>query len=198
MEAGPAADSVGAGSPAPVLPPDVLTGRYSAPVIGYLDIETSFEGEVTVVGLLRSDRGLVQLVGEAVGAAPVAELLAGIDTICTFNGERFDLPVLSRTLGVDMLVEFRSLDLSVECRRLGIRGGLKRIESSLGISRRVRGVNGYDAMVLWKAWGQGDREALDTLLRYNREDVLNLVLLQRRLHGDLCALAPVQHVVMGT
>lgn len=166
-------------------------------MIGYLDIETSFEGDVTVVGLLRSDRGLVQLVGGAVGAAPLAEHLAGLDTICTFYGEGFDLPVLRRALGVDLLVDYRSLDLSVECRRLGIRGGLKAVESSLGISRRTRGIKGYDAMVLWKAWQTGERHAIDTLLRYNREDVLNLVLLERRLHGDLCALAPIEHVVVG-
>jgi hypothetical protein len=166
-------------------------------VIGYLDIETSFESELSVVGVLRSDRGVVQLVGGAIDAGAVDGLLDGLDTICTFNGEGFDLPVLRRTLGLDLLVDYRSLDLSLECRRLGIRGGLKAIELSLGIGRRVRGLNGYDAMVLWRRWRDGDREALETLLGYNRDDVVNLVLLERRLHGDLSALQPVSHLVVG-
>ncbi len=165
-------------------------------MIGYLDIETSFKGGVTVVGLLRCDRGLVQLVGDAVPAG-VDELLARVDTVCTFNGERFDLPVLQRAFGLDLLVAYRSLDLSVECRRLGVRGGLKAVEASLGIRRHLRDVNGYDAMVLWERWTRGDRAAIEKLLDYNRDDVMNLVLLERRLHGDLCALAPVERVVLG-
>jgi hypothetical protein len=166
-------------------------------VIGYLDIETSFEERLTVFGLLRTDRGLLQLVGHAIERASMVEALRGIDTICTFNGERFDLPKLREAIGIDLLAEYRSLDLSIECVRLGIRGGLKSIESQLGITRSVKGVNGYDAMVLWRAWTAGDREALETLLAYNREDVLNLVSLERRLSGDLSALPSMQLTVVG-
>lgn len=166
-------------------------------MIGYLDIETSFDGDVTVVGVLRTDRGVVQLVRPAVTETAVLDLLDGLDTICTFNGERFDLPVLHRALGLDLLERYRSLDLSVECRRLGIRGGLKAIEASLGIDRTVRGITGYDAMVLWRRWESGERDALRTLIGYNRDDVVNLVLLERRLCGDLCALGEIGHEVVG-
>jgi hypothetical protein len=166
-------------------------------VIGYLDIETSFTGELTVVGLLRAERGLIQIVGKAITREAVDETLRGIDTICTFNGESFDLPVLRRTLGIGLLERCRSLDLSIECRRVGLRGGLKRIEDGLSIPRRLRGVTGYDAMVLWDRWEHGDREALEILLQYNRDDVINLRLLERRLRGDLEMPQPVEQIVVG-
>jgi uncharacterized protein YprB with RNaseH-like and TPR domain len=166
-------------------------------VIGYLDIETSFRGEVTVVGLLRMDRGVVQLVGDAITREALLDALHGLDTMCTFNGESFDLPVLRRAFGIGLLERYRSVDLSIECRQHGIRGGLKRIEASLSIPRRLRGVSGLDAMVLWDRWLRGDRPALDTLLAYNRDDVVNLALLERRLRGDLELLPVLEPIVLG-
>jgi len=166
-------------------------------VIGYLDIETSFSGELTVFGLLRSRGPLVQIVGEAIDRGSVEATLEGLDTLCTFNGEGFDLPVLRRTLGIGLLERYRSLDLSLECRRVGIRGGLKKIEMGMQIPRRLRNVNGYDAMLLWERWEKGDREALDVLLEYNRDDVINLALLERRLRGDLEMPQPVEFVIVG-
>ena len=165
-------------------------------MIGYLDIETSFSGEVTLTGLLRPDRGLIQLVGDANTRQDLEMLFRGLDTLCTFYGESFDLPVLRRSFGVGLLERFRSLDLSVECRRVGINGGLKRIETTMQIPRRLRGITGYDAMVLWERWENGDRDALQTLLDYNADDVINLALLERRLRGDLEIPPPVRPLVV--
>src|SRR5713226_9326852 len=110
------------------------------------------------------DRGVVQLVGEAITREALLDALHGLDTLCTFNGESFDLPILRRAFGLGLLERFRSLDLSIECRRTGLRGGLKRIEASLSIPRRSNGINGVDAMLLWDRWRHGDRGALRTLL----------------------------------
>ncbi len=165
-------------------------------MIGYLDIETSFSGEVTLTGLMRPDRGLIQLVGDANTREDLEMLFRGLDTVCTFNGESFDLPVLRRSFGVGLLERFRSLDLSIECRHVGINGGLKRIEASMQIPRRLRGITGYDAMVLWDRFQNGDRDALQTLLDYNADDVINLALLERRLRGDLEIPPPVRPLVV--
>ncbi len=167
-------------------------------MVGYLDIETSFRSEVTVFGLLRAERGLIQIIGGALTRDAIDDALRGIDTLCTFNGEAFDLPVLRRAFGIGLLERCRSLDLSIDCRRAGLRGGLKRIEDGLSIPRRLRGIGGYDAMVLWDRWEKGnDRDALETLLQYNRDDVTNLALLERRLRGDLELPQPVEQVVIG-
>ncbi|RPI03972.1 MAG: exonuclease, partial [Zetaproteobacteria bacterium] len=83
----------------------------------YLDIETCAGGAVTVVGIYREDRGLCQLVGGEITDVTVWEALEGVDTLCTFNGDRFDLPILERQVRVDLRGRFASLDLLRECRR---------------------------------------------------------------------------------
>ncbi|MDZ4339642.1 MAG: ribonuclease H-like domain-containing protein [candidate division NC10 bacterium] len=179
----------------------------------YLDIETSFGGEITVIGLYAPDRGLVQLVGGGISdrvrwvfgfigflgfklnkpnrpnRLNKRRALEGIQVICTYNGSRFDLPVIRRRLGLDLCAAFTSHDLMYDCWRRRLYGGLKRVEERLGISRRTRGIDGVDAMRLWHRYETSrDREALATLLEYNREDVLNLECLDRMLRGSVaCA-----------
>ncbi len=148
----------------------------------YLDIETSFDGAITVVGLSTENRGMVQLVGGKVSDVAVWRALEGVQTICTYNGSRFDLPVIRRRLGLDLSKEFRSHDLMYHCWRHGLFGGLKRVEEQLGISRRSKGIDGIDAMRLWSRFeNNGDEEALGVLLSYNQDDVLNLPILEARL-----------------
>lgn len=150
----------------------------------YLDIETCADGDVTVVGIYREDRGLRQLVGGEISDVTVWEALEGVDTLCTFNGDRFDLPILERRVRVDLRRQFTSLDLLRECRRVGLKGGLKHLEERFGIARNTRGMGGWDALRLWARYEhEGDREALQTLLEYNREDVMNLVQLERIVVG---------------
>jgi uncharacterized protein len=148
----------------------------------YLDIETSFEGAITVVGLYAPDRGLIQLIGTRISDVTVWQALEGVETICTYNGNRFDLPVIRRRLGLDLCAAFQSYDLMYTCWRHGLFGGLKRVEEQLGISRRVKGIDGMEAMRLWSRYEtDDDEEALQVLLTYNREDVLNLPVLEARL-----------------
>jgi uncharacterized protein YprB with RNaseH-like and TPR domain len=160
----------------------------------YLDIETCAGGDVTVVGVFREDRGLRQLVGGEITDVTLWEALDGVDTICTFNGDRFDLPILERQVRVDLRRHFRSLDLLRECRRVGLKGGLKQLEERFGIARNTRGMSGWHALQLWARYeNEGDRAALDVLLEYNREDVMNLVQLERVVVGvglDLECRAP--------
>lgn len=148
----------------------------------YLDIETSFDGTITVVGLYAPARGLIQLIGTQISDVTVWQALEGVETICTYNGSRFDLPVIRRRLGLDLCAAFQSLDLMYTCWRHGLFGGLKRVEEQLGISRRVKGIDGMEAMRLWSRYEtDDDEEALRVLLSYNREDVMNLPVLEARL-----------------
>ena len=150
----------------------------------YLDIETCAAGSVTVVGIYREDRGLRQLVGGEITDVNVWSALEGVEMLCTFNGDRFDLPILERHTRVDLRGQFRSLDLLRECRRVGLKGGLKALEERFGIRRATRGLHGWDALRLWAQYeGEGDRDALRVLLEYNREDVMNLVQLERIVVG---------------
>jgi len=61
-------------------------------------------------------------------------------------------------------------------RRMRFVGGLKAIESQAGILRSevTTGLGGFDAVRLWHAYDAGDDDALDLLLEYNMEDVVNL------------------------
>jgi uncharacterized protein YprB with RNaseH-like and TPR domain len=157
----------------------------------YLDIETCASGDVTVVGIYREDRGLCQLVGGAITDLSVWEALEGVDTLCTFNGDRFDLPILERQVRVNLRAHFASLDLLRECRRAGLQGGLKRLEERFGIARNTRGMGGWDAMQLWTCYeNEGNQDALRVLLEYNREDVMNLMQLERIVVGVGLDLAP--------
>ena len=68
------------------------------------------------------------------------------------------------------------------CWRHRLYGGLKAVERQLGIYRRLKEVNGYEAVRLWcKYVNDYDMDALATLLEYNQEDVVNLRALRYRL-----------------
>lgn len=148
----------------------------------YLDIETAFDGAISVIGIYRPDLGTIQLVGGGVRDLPLYEALDGVTTLVTFNGTSFDLPIIRKRLYVDLKNEFEHSDLLYICRRRGLRGGLKKVEMLLGIGRATAGVSGWDAPRLWNRYETyGDHRALQTLLDYNREDVINLALLEFHL-----------------
>jgi uncharacterized protein len=163
---------------------DAFPGR-----VAYLDIETDggteFEN-VTVIGLY-DGHALQQFVrGENLLRFP--EALADIAVLVTFYGGGFDLPVLKRAfpkLPFDQL----HVDLCPTLRRLGYRGGLKSIEGQLGMSRspETTGLNGWDAVRLWREWRRGREASLRTLLAYNAEDVLNMVPLAALAARELAA-----------
>jgi uncharacterized protein YprB with RNaseH-like and TPR domain len=147
----------------------------------YLDIETSYYGEITVVGIYRHPYDLVQVVLPEIDADTVMDALAGTEELVTYWGHRFDLPVIRANLGIDLRGEFHSTDLADICHRHGLYGGLKKVERDLGIGRVTAGVTGEDAMRLWHEWTLGREESLARLLKYNEEDVVNLYLVEREL-----------------
>lgn len=164
----------------------------------YLDIETTFAGSISVIGIYRPDYGTIQLVGGGVTDLNLYESLSGISTIVTFNGSSFDLPMIRKRLLADLRAEFDHRDLLYVCRRRGLRGGLKVVERMLGIARDTVGVSGWDAPRLWSRYElYADEASLATLLAYNIEDVVNLAALEAILDGSAAVdPAPGLHVLM--
>jgi uncharacterized protein YprB with RNaseH-like and TPR domain len=145
----------------------------------YLDIETTGGspdlGDVTVVGLFAEGRTTSLVSGESLSESRLRGELARYDLLVTFFGSVFDLPFLAAKFP-SVTFDQPHIDLCFAARRLGLRGGLKSIESQVGISRGpdLKGLDGWDAVRLWQQWQRGDAGALDLLLRYNEADVRNL------------------------
>lgn len=141
----------------------------------YLDIETDGPScNVTLVGLYDGLKMHTFMAGR--NLPEVVEQLEAATLLVSYNGAGFDLPVLRRAFP-GMKLRAIHIDLLYPLRRLGHRGGLKAIEAQLGISRssKTAGLDGWDAVRLWREAQAGSKPALETLVAYNAEDVRNLV-----------------------
>ncbi|HHW20207.1 ribonuclease H-like domain-containing protein [Thermodesulfovibrio thiophilus] len=146
-----------------------------------LDIETNGYtvekgGHVTVVGLY-SPTGYQALVkGENLTGESLQQALDEYKYLITFYGSIFDIPFLKTefpNLKIDHLPHF---DLFFAAKRLGIQGGLKKLETLFLIEREdeLKGLNGYDAIKLWQSYLKGSIDSLELLISYNRADTENL------------------------
>lgn len=143
----------------------------------FLDIETTGlggEAYTTVCGVLDQSGFTAFSRGDEMDL--LSEYLEQFKLIVTFNGRSFDVPFLRRELGQDILRQAAHMDLMHVLRRLGLKGGLKKIEQALGVGRpsSLSTLDGRDAITLWDMSQEGEDEALETLIRYNAEDVLVL------------------------
>jgi len=106
--------------------------------------------------------------------AAAGEKLKEFDIVVSFNGKQFDMPFIEQHFSYSYNVIH--LDLRYMLKELGLQGGLKRIEHKLGIDRGadLAGVDGFEAVRLWHQYKRGNQHALDKLLRYNEQDIINL------------------------
>lgn len=154
----------------------------------YLDIETTGATwphlTVTVIGLYDGRTFYQFVLGENLW--DFLELIDRYQVLVTFNGSQFDLPVLQAFFG--QRFPQAHIDLRFVLARLGYKGGLKKIEPRFGLHRPpdLEGLDGYDAVLLWQRAQRGDSQALDTLRRYNREDVINLETLMIEAYQRAC------------
>jgi uncharacterized protein YprB with RNaseH-like and TPR domain len=143
----------------------------------FLDIETTgFYGDITVIGLSdgNSFKSLVR--GFNLDRDNLAQAFDDKKLLITFNGASFDVPVIKRFFN-EAVPDIPHLDLRFPLAKLGYTGGLKNIEKTLGIKRddSVEGVSGADAVLLWNQYKRhNDEQALNTLIKYNEEDVMNM------------------------
>ncbi|WP_022852677.1 ribonuclease H-like domain-containing protein [Thermodesulfatator atlanticus] len=158
----------------------------------FLDIETDGLkrgfNQVTVIGIYDGQEFRAFLAGENLDEG--LEILASAELVVTFGGSFFDYPFLRSHYPWLPLPKVH-LDLCPLFKRLGLKGGLKAIERQLGIRRpdEVDGLDGLEAVRLWRRFRRrGDTRALEALINYNREDVMNLVLLAEILYEGLSFL----------
>ncbi len=159
--------------------------------IAFMDIETTgleSDAETTVIGVWMEETGLRQFVLGA-DLEQFIRTWAEIRVLVTFNGIRFDTPMICKTFGLKCAPP--QIDLMHELKAHGYVGGLKAIEERLEITRREneQGDGAY-AAALWQQYTAGNTEALQRLLSYNRRDVLSLVELSSVLWHRACSGFP--------
>jgi len=155
----------------------------------YLDIETTGlypqNDRITVIGIYFHDGNegrLVQLYNEKLSCAYLLDTMKGTENIFTYNGERFDLPFINAHFGADLSRMYKHTDLMFDCWRHNLKGGFKAVLRRLDIDRETEGLSGLHAVMLWEKYCRAnDKAALDLLLRYNRDDVVNLKQLRESL-----------------
>jgi uncharacterized protein YprB with RNaseH-like and TPR domain len=151
----------------------------------YLDIETDGGNtgkSITTIGIW--DGSKYHALVKGVDLENFRDLISHFSMIVTYHGLGFDLPVLQRRFP-DVAWDQIHVDLCPLLRRLGVTGGLKKIEKRFGIQRppHIDGLNGYDAVLLWRKYQfRRDESALQTLLDYNEADVVNLEVLAEKAY----------------
>ncbi len=150
----------------------------------YVDIETTGLGgpsdHITSIALYDGESVRCYVYGR--NLEDFARDIRPYSLLVTWNGRCFDVPFIRRALSAPM--EMAHLDLLPVFRAIGLKGGLKAVESKLGLTRQglngAEGVDGWTAVLLWQEFRRsGDERALETLLAYNVEDVLSLEYLSR-------------------
>ena len=156
--------------------------------LAFLDIETNggmSPDSITVIGVYDNVESRIYLKYRDLD--DFAEDSRRFAVWVTFFGTGFDLPMLRRRFP-DLPFDQLHIDLCPALRRVGFKGGLKSIERQIGIGRppEVAGLDGWDAVRLWRQWRRyKDQDALRLLLAYNREDIENLALLLAFAFGRL-------------
>ncbi|BBO90140.1 ribonuclease H-like domain-containing protein [Desulfosarcina ovata] len=141
----------------------------------YLDIETTgLEADCTISTIAVYDGSAMTTYVNGQNLDDFADDIQRYKLLVTYNGKCFDVPVIERVLGCRL--DHAHIDLRYVLAGLGFKGGLKRCETQMGLSRGdLADVDGLFAVVLWNVYlRNNDERALETLLAYNLQDVINL------------------------
>ena len=145
--------------------------RYN---IAYVDIETTglYDPDITTIALYDGHNIKHYINGQNLDQ--FADDILAYKLLVTYNGKTFDIPIIENFFRTRL--DQAHIDLRYVLKSLGYSGGLKSCERQMGISRGdLDGVDGYFAVLLWKDYIRNKNiKALETLLSYNIEDVVNL------------------------
>lgn len=154
----------------------------------FLDIETTGSGfrfdQITVVGWSLGDDFGFYIAGEA--PEPMLEAIDRAKVVVTFNGSGFDIPIVKSAFP-QATFPVCHIDLRYLTRRVGLRGGQKKIEKAIGMYREddILDMTGQQAPILWDQHLKGDPHALGTLVRYNYADVYGMKIILDYTIGEI-------------
>ena len=140
----------------------------------FLDIETTglskYYDNITLVGWSVGDRYTALIEPRSIENLEFD--IREHPIVVTFNGTLFDLPFLTKCFKADWSGMFH-IDLRYLAKRVGLKGGQKKIESEIGLNREsgLVEIDGAQAVALWFDYKEGDLNALRQLVRYNHADV---------------------------
>lgn len=157
----------------------------------YLDIETtglSSASQITTIALYNGKDIRYFVQGQNLNS--FLDEIQKYKTLITYNGRSFDIPFIEEYFNVKL--PHAQIDLRYILQHLGFKGGLKKCEKALGIGREdLDGVDGYFAVLLWNEYKRNqNQKALETLLAYNIEDVINLELLMIKSYNLMIKNTP--------
>ena len=140
----------------------------------FLDIESTglskYYDQVTLLGWSLGSRYEVLI--DPTETSQLERDLSAQPVVITFNGSLFDLPFLTNRFNNDWS-RATHVDLRYLAKRVGLTGGQKKIEETIGLAREapLEGITGAEAVGLWFDYKEGDLNALCKLIRYNHADI---------------------------
>ncbi len=140
----------------------------------FLDIETTglsrYYDTITLVGWSFGGEYNVYIKGD--DPEPLRSALSDAKAIVTFNGSLFDLPFLHYEFS-DLHIPAAHVDLRFLAKRVGLVGGQKDVETSIGLERPgvLSQMRGEAAPLLWHKYRRGDLDCLKLLVSYNYADI---------------------------
>jgi len=149
----------------------------------FLDGEIDSSGRVILVGLSSEQQTKHFVCGANLEQLLLQKELEKYKLLITFNGSSFDLPKLKKQYGITIGIPH--IDLKPLCINLGLKGGLKEVEKGLHLQRPTHLYG--NPVQLWKAFhASGDKEYLELLIEYNREDTENLKWIMDHIYKRMC------------
>lgn len=150
----------------------------------FFDIETTGLGPYDSISLIVCHhRGRIYHFMEDEGLEGFLDLLEEVQLLVSFNGASFDVPRLLDQFHIPN-IPCPHVDARWVCYHGKYVGGLKAIARRMGIESPsdVRGLDGFDAVVLWNRWNRiRDATAKRLLLRYCYADVILLLMVAAQL-----------------